>query len=746
MKLWTRISIVCFLLPLGLAGQEHPSLLLSSEGVATIRSQAHPPAFADALADAKAVVEVAIQKGIDVPIPKDMAGGYTHEQHKRNYKHMSLAGALYQITGEERYAEFIKNMLLAYADMYPDLPIHPTDRSYSTGKVFWQCLNDANWLVYTAQAYDCIYDYVDKKDRKKLETKLFRPFADFLSTGNPQFFNRVHNHSTWGNAAVGMIGLVMSDDELIERALYGLKLKETDKLAKDNDGGFIYEKGKSKAGFFAQMDFAFSPDGYYTEGPYYQRYAMTPFMLFALSLHHHKPELDIFSYRDSLLIKAVNALLYQTDQAGQFFPINDAQKGMSIEALSVVSAVNIAYGITGDPNLLGAATLQPTVLLDQQGFAVAQGLASGRAKTFNKPSVQLRDGAEGEEGALGILRMDANDTEFAVAFKYTAQGLGHGHFDKLSYSFYEGSTEILQDYGAARWVNIDQKAGGRYLPENKTWAKQTLAHNTLIVDQKSHFGGKYKNANTHYSEPAFFTQINEQLIAASAKEENAYPGVSMQRSLLFWKAPDLPKPILIDLMTAWSDSEHSYELPWQYSSHFLSSSSKLTMQSPPQVMGEKHGYQHVYQEGETTLAGDPLQFSWFKDRKFYTLTTLADEGDQAILARIGANDPNVNLRRDGILVHRKKAQNNAVFLSIIEPHGDYSPVSEVPTQPYSNIDNLELLNHSRDYTIFILTTEAGKRYRGMVSSQDADPNSVHTVEVDGEKIQWKGPVSIQPID
>ena len=130
--------------------------------------------------------------GIDVPIPKDMAGGYTHQQHKLNYKLMYKAGNLYQFTGDEKYAAFVKEMMMEYADMYLKIPIHPTQRSYATGKIFWQCLNDANWLVFTSQAYDCIYDYLSEEEREYLEKDLFVPFADFLSIDNPKFFNRIH--------------------------------------------------------------------------------------------------------------------------------------------------------------------------------------------------------------------------------------------------------------------------------------------------------------------------------------------------------------------------------------------------------------------------------------------------------------------------------------------------------------------------------------------------------------------------
>jgi len=205
-------------------GQEHPKLILTPKGVKEIRAHlGKVPFFDQYLSEVKAEVDAAMAEGVVVPVPKDVSGGYTHEQHKKNFFILQKAGALYQILEQDQYAHYVKAVLMAYAKMYNRLPLHPETRSYARGKIFWQCLNDSNWLVYVSQAYDCIYHYLSQKERQYLETELFRPFADFLSVGNPKFFNRVNNHSTWGNAAVGMIGLVMNDEELIQRALYGMK-------------------------------------------------------------------------------------------------------------------------------------------------------------------------------------------------------------------------------------------------------------------------------------------------------------------------------------------------------------------------------------------------------------------------------------------------------------------------------------------------------------------------------------------
>ena len=224
MKLITKkvmlLALLAMIIPIELQANDHPKLILTKAGVETIRQNlGQVPLFDSSVETAKQLVDIEMAMGIDTPIPIDYSGGYTHERHKKNFVIAQKAGALYQILQDDKYAEYVRDMLFQYEAMYKDLPVHPKPRSYARGKLFWQCLNDSNWLLYMAQAYDSIYNFLSEEERQKLNQNLFRPFADFISIGNPQFYNRIHNHSTWGNAAVGMIGLVMDDQELIDRAL-----------------------------------------------------------------------------------------------------------------------------------------------------------------------------------------------------------------------------------------------------------------------------------------------------------------------------------------------------------------------------------------------------------------------------------------------------------------------------------------------------------------------------------------------
>ena len=713
----------------------HPRLILTKQGVKDIRDQlGNIPIFDNSLQKVKEEVDAEILAGIEIPIPKDYSGGYTHSRHKQNWFVLQKAGLLYQILEDEKYAKYVKGMLMQYEKMYKTLPLHPKTRSYARGKLFWQALNDANWLVYVSQAYDCIYDYLTEEERNKLETNLFKPFADHISVDSPQFYQRVHNHSTWGNAAVGMIGLVMDDEVLIQRALYGIKGKEMDKTAKDDDGGFINKDGK--AGFLANIEEPFSPDGYYNEGPYYQRYAMYPFLIFATGLQNAKPELKIFEYKEGVLLKSINALLNLSDANGDFFPLNDGQKGMSYYTDALVTAVDISYKYGNmDPGLLSIAKKQNKVLLDDSGLAVSLGIQNGKATPFEKKSINLSDGPEGKQGGVAILR----NQEIELVFKYASQGSSHGHYDKLSYSLYENGEEVIQDYGLARFVNIEQKGGGNYLKENKTWAKQTIAHNTITQNETSHYNGKYEIGSQNHPDLSYFSVDNSNIKVVSSEVANTYFGTDMLRTMGIINDPDFEKPFVLDIMKIKSEKANRYDLPIYYFGQVLSTNFDYTIAKNLKPLGSKNGYQHLFLEATGDSQNKNSKFSWFHNHKFYTLTTVTKNNDKLLFTRIGANDPDFNLRRDPSFILRRDNAKNTTFISVIESHGNYSPVTESAVNSKSNIDEIEIILDSQKYSVISISTVNGKTKLFITTNQNTDKETIHTLKINNNTYEWSGP-------
>ncbi|NIJ45762.1 hypothetical protein FHR24_002233 [Wenyingzhuangia heitensis] len=731
------LVFISFLGVQNLKAQEHPSLILTKSGVQKIRKElGNVPLFDKTVALVKAEVDAEIELGIDTPIPKDYSGGYTHEKHKRNFLMLQKAGVLFQVLQDEKYAIYVRDMLFQYEKMYKDLPPHPQTRSYARGKLFWQCLNDSNWLVYVSQAYDCVYDWLSKKERKKLEKNLLRPFADYISVENPQFFNRVHNHSTWGNAAVGMLGLVMNDKELISRALYGIKDDGLAIGAKDNDGGFIKTVGQ-KAGFLANIDEPFSPDGYYTEGPYYQRYAMYPFLVFAEALANVKPDLKIFEYKNKVLLNSVNALLNLTNAKGEFFPLNDGQKGMSYYSRELVTAVDVAYYYGGlNPQLLSIAQKQNKVVLSDAGLETAMAIRDHKAVHFKKKSINLSDGPDGQQGGVGVLR--SGNEDLTLVFKYSAQGSSHGHYDKLSYSLYEKGTEIIQDYGLARFVNIEQKGGGNYLKENKTWAKQSIAHNTITQNETSHFNGKYEIGSKHHSDLVFYEDTNPNLQIISAKESNAYSNTLLQRTMAIVKVLGIAKPLVIDVMKVVSKEKNQYDLPVYFKGQIISTNFKYNLPQVLKPLGAKNGYQHLWLEGTGKPSSYNSKVSFLNQSKFYTITATTNNNDELLFTRIGANDSEFNLRRDAGFMIRRKNTASTTFASIIEPHGSYSYVSEFSVDSKSHVSDLEVIADSEAYTAISFKVKNEATNLLIIANQKTSKETEHTLKIKDKTYHWQG--------
>lgn len=685
----------------------------------------YPPLFAEEMSRAEQFVDGMIAAGIDVPVPVDPGGGYTHEQHKRNYRAMHLAGQLYDLTGEQSYFDFVREMLLAYADLYPTLGDHPARANQNVGRLFWQVLNDAMWLVHAIQAYELVRDDLAAGERERIDEDVFRRAADFLSVDSEATFNRIHNHATWATAGVGMTGYVLGDDELVQRALYGTS-------------------GDGEAGFIRQTELLFSPDGYYTEGPYYQRFALLPFMVFAGAIERNDPELRIFEHRDGILEKALLATI-QLTYDGHFFPFNDAIRDKSLNTAELYEGVAIGYSITRNPALLDIARSQGRTVISQAGLDMARALDAGDARPFPFRSMLFRDGADGNRGAVAVLRHGEGPGHMALVAKNASQGMGHGHFDKLSWQFYNSGAEVVRDYGAARFLNVEAKEGGRYLPENETWAKQTVAHNALVVNGRSHFHGERDLADLSAPTQLYFN-VTEGLQVSAARIEDAYPqqGVGMTRLLALADVEGLAEPVVIDVLRAEADEEVRFDLPLHYVGHItrLGFAPESYPAERP-VLGSRDGYQHIWVDARASPEAGQSFITWILDRRFYTYRFVPTGNFKVILGESGANDPAFNLRREPLAIQRVTGSDSATFVSMLEAHGLYDGAAEETIDSDSRIASLA---HIRSGTsdIVLIKTLAGQEV-ALAISWDADPETTHSATIEGRQISWQGYAARVPL-
>ncbi|MGX9521038.1 heparinase II/III domain-containing protein [Vibrio mediterranei] len=701
-------------------------ILLNEDEIEQLRTEiGRDTLMGKAIAKAIKDVEAFMKLPLEVPGHGE-AGGYEHNRHKQNYTYMNLAGRMFLITGDDRYAKFVRDLLAMYADLYLTFDFHVQKNTNPTGRLFHQILNEHVWLMFTSLAYSCVAATMSEEERQNVVDRLFNPMLDMFTVKYGHDFDRIHNHGVWAVAAVGICGLAVNRREFLEKSVFGL----------ENNG---------TGGFLAQITQLFAPSGYYIEGPYYHRYAIRPLCVFAEVLHRHMPELDIFNYKDGVIGNTVEAMLATAYPNGQFPALNDASRTMSINDAGVQVAVSQYakhYGI--NDNLLGMAKIQDSVWVHGCGLELSQAFekATDVGLPF-WPSVELNEGPNGDRGAQGFMRVqDKNKDVFQLVMNYGQHGMGHGNFDTLGISYFNRGKEVLREYGFGRWVNVEPKFGGRYLDENKTYARQTIAHNAVTVDETCQNYFDVERADSVHGLPHFFAADNEQIVGMSAFANEHYDGVQQQRSVFMLKHDDLEAPLLIDLFRLTGEGEHQYDYSYQFDGQVIRTNFEYQAHKELNVLSEELGYRHLWNvaQGE---ANETALVSWLQEDSYYSwLGTSSNDNGEVIFTRTGANDPSFNLRSEQSFILRTKGE-DTLFASVIETHGYFNEEFEQSVSARGSVKNIQVVGHNAQASVVEIETETS-RFTLMVSNNpQVTKDTTNNAEIAGKTYSWVGCFAIE---
>ena len=466
-------------------------------------------------------------------------------------------------------------------------------------------------------------------------------------------------------------------------------------------------------------------------------------MLFANAMNNADPSLKIFEHRNSILQKALMTCLQQTNIDGAFFPMNDAIKDKDYTTNEIVTSINIYWKVYGaDNGLLTIAKKQNRVMLNGGGAAIAAALAKNKNINAFYPYriIESTDGVKGDEGGISVLRNGKEGNLTSLIFKYASQGMGHGHFDRLNINLFDKGNEIFQDYGSARFIGIEQKYGGRYLPENAAFAAQTINHNTIVVDETSHFNGNTALGEKYHAQKMFSDTSNPSLLVAAAKEDNAYNNVQLKRTLYMMQLPGERK-IFVDVFHVTSPEAHQYDLPFQYKGQFIQTSFPYQANTKKmETLGMGNGYQFLWKEAEARLADTLAQFTFLNANTFYTISSMVKDSARIFFTLSGANDPKFNLRREPAYIIRQNGKNH-LFVNVVEIHGNYDGINEFSTNAYSSVKQIKLLQNDLEYTVVSILIN-GKELMVAQCNADFQYGKTHRFSVNGKSTEWNGPYAV----
>jgi hypothetical protein len=509
-------------------------------------------------------------------------------------------GLLYQVTGEERYARRGREILMAYAARYLDYPLHDNQGNSGKGaRMASQSLTEASWLIQIAQGTDLIWNTLSESDRATIADKLLRPSLEQVIL--PRRMG-IHNIQCRQNSAIGLVGFLLDDKELIARAIDDLATGFRQQIAKGVLGDGMWLEGSSGYHFFTVQ--GLWPLAEAARNCGIDLYDAKLRCMFDGPLRLAMPNLVLPNFNDSGTV----ALRGQAD----------------LYEVAFARFHNPAY----------------VPLLKEGGRSGRLALLFG-SEDLPTPDVVASSGSRNSEGSgYAILQRGSGADSTWLCLKYGPHGGGHGHPDKNSFVLYARGKILATDAGT--------HAYGSSL--HRDWDKTTLAHNTLIVDETSQASASGKCL-------AFGSEQGVDYAITEAGP--IYNGVKFTRTAAML-TPDLV--LFVDQIEA--DAPHTFDIAyhqigeWEAKGPTFSSSNELKpWKAPPAV-----GYSHVTQAFTRTVNTNELILASVAASDWHPAIAVLGNEPTEVIKGYGILKTTEDLAP--ILIQRRRAKSSAFVWAI----------------------------------------------------------------------------------
>lgn len=463
------------------------------------------------------------------PIDGERFSGWPYDDVILSRRHDELANAArdlalaYRLTGDRTYAEKSAWILSAYAGLYLTYAHHDKDgRNTRTGaRAHAQTLDESIWLIPLAWAHDLLSDsgVLTGDERAKVERDLLRAAVDTIQ----RYDAGISNWQSWHNAGVGAVAFTLNDRALIDWTVDG------------------------KSGFRFQMNNSVEGEGFWYEGAWgYHFYALDALMQTAEMATRNGIDL----WREPKMRGLFTTPLRLSFPDGTLPAFNDSQP---VSLYGYDRLYEVALARTGDPSLagvLGRRTRPRNALFWGMEELPPAGSESLSSEVF-------------QESGFAVLRTPADHT---VMMKFGPHGGGHGHYDKLG----------LISFAFGGILGLDPGTQSYAAPTHNTWDKQTVAHNTVVVDERTQGEATGK---------LHWFQQGDGFAAVRADAGGAYKSARLDRTLV------VTGEYTLDLFEAASLDGAPHQFDWVYHNPGRLEMDLVT--TPFDAFPSGAGYQHL---------------------------------------------------------------------------------------------------------------------------------------------------------
>ncbi len=509
---------------------------------------------------------------------------------------------LWRVEGDTQYRDAARRILLDYAQHYAAY-----SRCHRTGDnpgiATYTTLDESVWSISLAWGFSLIAESLPAAEAETIVNDLFVPAAGHLVRRR---YPHIHNFTCWHNAAIATLGRVTGRTDLLQIAREG------------------------ELGQLAQLDRGMLADGLWYEGSMsYHFYSVWAIVMSVLAFRH-SPLTDITPH--PAIARSLTAPILCAYPDGTLPATNDCWYFTSIlgpcchGVPPAPDLYEIGYALYADPAF--AATFGARDSVHALLFGVENVEQAARP---NRDSVIL------QESGLGILRPDA-DTDLMV--KYGQHGAAHGHPDKLSLTGWSHGWRFSPDLGTP----------GYGVESLESWYRQTLSHNTVLIDGESQppVTGELRRFENHG---------RFHIVEVAAE----WPGVSLRRTLA------ASSEYFIDSFEVVCDQPR--RIDWIY--HNAGCLEALQGLEPVPAIQGGEAYQHLKDVHEGTAAA-PLSLRWLDAP--HTMAAWIPASDERIATGLSpANPPSEQF---GFLLRIRQAS-RTTFWTVFHPYAGAPRVLDV---------------------------------------------------------------------
>ncbi len=434
-------------------------------------------AWAQVEADAREAFRRPIQLApLGVPVEEAVANNKQNEAAVRTMVDMTYAWC---VTGNPHYRNRILDYFVALMSNFPAKTLAADVTKYHQRHTLYA----RDWLPKLALCYDVLYDGMPQ-DQRRMIAGWLRQCAGQVAEKDT--FNRVQgtSHAAWYAAAAGMVGIAIGDEAMVRQAEQRLRL--------------LCERW-------------LGPDGMLANGSVVQHFsALRALIQFSeASMLRSEYPYQWHDARGQLYIrKMLDAPLALVDPFGTIAGNNRAQTRRPPGDLYLIAALRYNDAGYGAFARQDARDLSPEVLL-------RYGAPRSRARAEARPPYSVISPTLGWALLRSVARTPAN--ELFARLDYGVHGGRAGHADKLALYF----------CGFGRHIMTDDDGYASSSPLRLGWAKQTLAHNTVVVNYRSQTGAETVEDTRGVPGTLVLFDRTPALSVVEAEARAAYPMLSL---------------------------------------------------------------------------------------------------------------------------------------------------------------------------------------------------------------------------